>query len=163
MQTIIKRVNSITRGWGNYFRGGVRNVPERLDQWIRMRLRSILRKRDKRTGRGRGRDHNRYPNAWSVRDKIKERKPSRYCVLQAAVAVDSSAKPGLPGIPFPAYATPCRRSRNHHAGRSPTRKAGSRARHALTNTRRPASAAGIRWPHGMTSWWARRVRITIAM
>ena len=64
MATIIKRVNSITRGWGNYFRGGVRNVPVRLDQWIRMRLRSILRKRDKRKGRGRGRDHNRYPNAW---------------------------------------------------------------------------------------------------
>ena len=64
MTTIIKRVNRITRGWGNYFRGGVRNVPERLDQWIRMRLRSILRKRDKRKGRGRGLDHNRYPNAW---------------------------------------------------------------------------------------------------
>jgi len=27
-------------------------------------MRSILRKRDKRKGRGRGRDHNRYPNAW---------------------------------------------------------------------------------------------------
>ena len=64
MQTIIKRVNQTLRGWGKYFRGGVRNVPERLDQWTRMRLRSILRKRDKRKGRGRGRDHNRYPNAW---------------------------------------------------------------------------------------------------
>ena len=64
MCTIIKRVNSITRGWGNYFRGGVQKVPKSLDQWIRMRLRSILRKRDKRKGRGRGRDHNRYPNAW---------------------------------------------------------------------------------------------------
>jgi RNA-directed DNA polymerase len=64
MRTIIKRVNRTTRGWGNYFRGGVRNVPVRLDQSIRMRLRSILRKRDKRKGRGRGRDHNRYPNAW---------------------------------------------------------------------------------------------------
>jgi hypothetical protein len=39
MKTIIKRVKQTTRGWGNYFRGGVRNVPERLDQWIRMRLR----------------------------------------------------------------------------------------------------------------------------
>ena len=64
MKTIIERVNRTTRGWGNYFRGGVRNVPERLDQWIRMRLRSILRKRDKRKGSGRGLDHNRYPNAW---------------------------------------------------------------------------------------------------
>jgi RNA-directed DNA polymerase len=64
MRTIIKGVNQITRGWGGYFCGGVKNVPERLEQWTRMRLRSILRKRDKRKGRGHGRDHNRYPNAW---------------------------------------------------------------------------------------------------
>jgi RNA-directed DNA polymerase len=61
---IIKGVNRVIRGWGRYFRGGVRNVPIKLDQWVRMRLRSILRKRDKRKGRGRGRDHNRYPNAY---------------------------------------------------------------------------------------------------
>ena len=64
MRRIIAEVNRTLRGWGNYFRGGVRNVPEKCDQWVRMRLRSILRKRDKRKGRGRGRDHNRYPNAW---------------------------------------------------------------------------------------------------
>ena len=33
-----------------------------IDSWIRMRLRSILRKR--RGGRGRGRDHQRWPNAY---------------------------------------------------------------------------------------------------
>ncbi|MEO0016818.1 MAG: hypothetical protein RLZZ522_101 [Verrucomicrobiota bacterium] len=38
MKTIIKRLNLITRGWGDYFRGGVQKVPESLDQWIRMRL-----------------------------------------------------------------------------------------------------------------------------
>ena len=64
MCIIIKRLNSITRSWGNCFRGGVQKVPRSLDQWLRMRLRSILRKRDKRKGRGHGRDHNRYPNAW---------------------------------------------------------------------------------------------------
>ena len=64
---IIQRVNRTIRGWGNYFQGGVRNVPERLDQWMRMRVRSILRKRDKRKGRGRGRDHQRYPNAFLIR------------------------------------------------------------------------------------------------
>jgi len=61
---IIADVNRTLRGWGNYFRGGVRNVPKRLDAWVRMRLRSILRRRDNRRGPGRGRDHVRYTNAW---------------------------------------------------------------------------------------------------
>ena len=64
---IIQRLNRTIRGWGNYFRGGVYNVPERLDQWVRMRMRSILRKRDNRKGRGRGLDHQRYPNAYLIR------------------------------------------------------------------------------------------------
>lgn len=61
---IISGINRVIRGWGNYFRGGVRNVPQRLEGWIRMRLRSILRRRDGRRGVGRGLDHNRYKNAW---------------------------------------------------------------------------------------------------
>ena len=64
LEVIIQSVNRRVCGWGNYFRGGVRNVPERLDQWLRMRLRSILRHREKREGRGRGLDHQRYPNAY---------------------------------------------------------------------------------------------------
>jgi RNA-directed DNA polymerase len=84
MKTIIKRVNQTTRGWGNYFRGGVRNVPERLDQWIRMRLRSILRKRDKRKGRGRGLDHHRYQNAWFA---------ERGLVFLTTITHDSAASP----------------------------------------------------------------------
>lgn len=64
IRRIIEDVNRTLRGWGNYFRGGVRNVPERLDKWVRMRLRSILRKRNRRKGRGRGLDHLRYTNAW---------------------------------------------------------------------------------------------------
>jgi len=64
MNVIIAEVNRTVRGWGNYFQGGVGNVPQKLESWVRMRLRSVLRKRDKRKGRGRGRDHNRYPNAW---------------------------------------------------------------------------------------------------
>ena len=42
-------------------------VIERLlreDRYEPRPVRSILRKRDKRKGRGRGLDHNRYPNAW---------------------------------------------------------------------------------------------------
>jgi RNA-directed DNA polymerase len=64
MRKMIGNLNRVIRGWGNYFRGGVRNVPERLEQWIRMRLRSVLRKEAGRKGRGEGYDHNEYPNAW---------------------------------------------------------------------------------------------------
>jgi RNA-directed DNA polymerase len=65
--TITQHINRTIRGWGNYFQGGVRNVPEKLDKWLRMRLRSILRKRENRKGRGRGLDHQRYPNAYLIR------------------------------------------------------------------------------------------------
>lgn len=62
LETIITRVNQVVQGWGNYFQGGVRTVSPKIDGWIRGRLRSILRVRAKRHGKGRGRDHNRYPN-----------------------------------------------------------------------------------------------------
>jgi RNA-directed DNA polymerase len=64
LKTIITKVNRVVRGWGNYFQGGVRNQPEKLEGWVRKRIRSILRKRDGRDGPSRGFDHNRYPNAW---------------------------------------------------------------------------------------------------
>ncbi len=64
LERIIVDVNRVIRGWGGYFQGGARSVSPKLDSWVRMRLRSILRKRDKRKGRGHGRDHNRYPNVW---------------------------------------------------------------------------------------------------
>ena len=57
-------LNRSLRGWSNYFRGGVRNVPQRLDQWVRMRVRSVLRDRLGRRGPATGKDHQRYPNAW---------------------------------------------------------------------------------------------------
>ena len=64
MTEIIGALNGRLRGWARYFQGGNGNVYLRLDQWIRMRLRSVQRKRDKRKGRGQGYDHNRYPNAY---------------------------------------------------------------------------------------------------
>ena len=60
----IGSLNRTLRGWKHYFDRGVWNVHQRLDEWIRMRLRSILRKRQRRQGRGRGRDHQRWPNAF---------------------------------------------------------------------------------------------------
>ena len=61
---IISDLNRILRGWFEYFKHGLGNILLSLDKWIRMRLRSILRKRDRRKGRGTGLDHYRWPNAF---------------------------------------------------------------------------------------------------
>lgn len=64
LQAIIEEVNRTSRGWFEYFKHSHRTSFSPLDGWIRMRLRSILRKRVGRRGRGRGRDHQRWPNAF---------------------------------------------------------------------------------------------------
>ncbi|NQT88308.1 group II intron reverse transcriptase/maturase, partial [bacterium] len=50
-------------GWYTYFQYSHKTPFEPLDGWIRMCLRSVLRKRHKGQGRGRGWDHQRWPNA----------------------------------------------------------------------------------------------------
>ena len=60
----IARVNDILRGWFGYFKHSHQTTFTDIDGWVRMRLRSILRKRVGRKGRGRGADHHRYPNAY---------------------------------------------------------------------------------------------------
>jgi RNA-directed DNA polymerase len=64
LQRIIADLVSIQRGWFEYFKHSHWSIFEQLDKWVRMRLRSILRHRQKRKGRSRGRDHNRWPNAF---------------------------------------------------------------------------------------------------
>jgi len=64
LYAIIDRLNPTLRGWFEYFKHSHKWTFERLDGWIRMRLRSLLRKRMKKTGRGRGTDHQRWPNAF---------------------------------------------------------------------------------------------------
>jgi RNA-directed DNA polymerase len=58
------KLNSQLRGWFTYFRHCHWSLFRELDGWTRGRLRSILRKRHGRRGRGRGRDHQRWPNAY---------------------------------------------------------------------------------------------------
>ena len=64
LATIIARVNPILRGWFEYFKHSHRTTFPGIDSWVRMRLRSILRKRAHGRGRGRGSDHQRWPNAF---------------------------------------------------------------------------------------------------
>ena len=62
MPAIIEQINPILRGWFGYFKQARRIQHKELDGWIRMRLRSIYRKRHRKRGRGRGSDHQRWPN-----------------------------------------------------------------------------------------------------
>lgn len=64
LQEIIRRLNSARRGWFEYFKHSHRTTFKPLDGWVRMRLRSILRHRQGKRGRGRGLDHHRWPNAF---------------------------------------------------------------------------------------------------
>jgi RNA-directed DNA polymerase len=62
LETIVKRINPVLKGWYGYFKHASAATLGRLDGWIRGRLRGILRKRSGGKGRGRGIDHHRWPN-----------------------------------------------------------------------------------------------------
>lgn len=64
LEHIIQDINRTVRGWFEYFKHSHRNIFEPLDGFIRQRLRSILRKRHKRSGRATGKDNQRWPNAY---------------------------------------------------------------------------------------------------
>lgn len=64
IQEVIDRLNPTLRGWYEYFQDSQPNIFGKLDGWIRMRLRSILRKHQGKKGRGKGSDHRIWTNAY---------------------------------------------------------------------------------------------------
>jgi RNA-directed DNA polymerase len=64
MECIVGELNASLRGWYVYFKHSHIKKISRIDGWIRMRLRSILRKRHGGKGRSRGADHQRWTNAY---------------------------------------------------------------------------------------------------
>lgn len=64
LAVIIDEVNRTLQGWFGYFQHSHITTFAPLDAWVRMRLRSLLRKRRGQRGRGRGVDHQRWPNAF---------------------------------------------------------------------------------------------------
>ena len=63
---VITDLNRTLRGWFEYFKHSHRWGLDKIDGWIRRRLRSLLRKRQGRGGIARtsGADQSRWPNAF---------------------------------------------------------------------------------------------------
>lgn len=64
LEANIADVNRTLGGWFEYFKHSHPRTFAPLDGWVRMRMRSILRKRHGGRGRGGGNDHRRWPNAY---------------------------------------------------------------------------------------------------
>jgi RNA-directed DNA polymerase len=84
LECIIADVNATLRGWFEYFKHSHRTTFGSLDGWVRMRLRSILRKRHKGRGRGRGSDHHRWPNAYFAKLELFSMATAHALAVQSA-------------------------------------------------------------------------------
>jgi RNA-directed DNA polymerase len=62
LEQCIASLNEVLKGWYGYFKQSHKTAFGDVDQYVRGRLRSILRNREGRRGRGRGKDHQRWPN-----------------------------------------------------------------------------------------------------
>lgn len=82
LKVIVTGLTPRLRGWFEYFKHSYRTTFPYLDGWIRMRLRSILRKRRGGKGRGRGSDHQRWPNAFFAEQGLYSLKEAHAMVCQ---------------------------------------------------------------------------------
>ena len=65
LRVVIADLNRTLRGWFGYFKQAHYRTFDILDGFVRRRLRALLRKQDKRPGRGHCRaDHQRWTNAY---------------------------------------------------------------------------------------------------
>lgn len=62
LEELIHKLNQILKGFFRYFMHVSRGELNKVTGWVRGRLRGILRKREGKKGRGRGRDHQKWSN-----------------------------------------------------------------------------------------------------
>jgi len=82
---IIEDINRTLRGWFGYFKHSYKTTFGDLDGWVRMRLRSILRKQQGRRGVAKGADHQRWTNAYFTRQGL-------FCLKHAHVRARQSPR-----------------------------------------------------------------------
>ena len=84
LSEIVSKLNEKLRGWFAYFQQADGYTFRSLDGWIRRRLRSVLRKRRRRRGPSRGKDHNRWPNAFFARQGLYSLKQAHALACQSS-------------------------------------------------------------------------------
>jgi RNA-directed DNA polymerase len=84
LKEIITALTPTLRGWFEYFKHSRPTTFRNLDGWIRMRLRSLLRKRLGLKGRGRGADHHRWPNAFFAKQGLYSLKMAHALACQSS-------------------------------------------------------------------------------
>lgn len=80
---IIADVRKTARGWFEYFKHSTPGIFRELDGWTRMRLRSLLRRRLGKKGRGRGSDHQIWPNAFFAASGFFSMEEARVAIRQS--------------------------------------------------------------------------------
>jgi RNA-directed DNA polymerase len=81
----ITKINQTLRGWFAYFQHSHKFTFVRVDQWVRQRLRGILRRRKHLRGRARGADFQRWPNAFFIQQGL-------YCLVTAHARICQSSQ-----------------------------------------------------------------------
>jgi len=64
IRQIVAELNPTLRGWYGYFQYSLPSAMARVDEWVRERIRHIIRRRHKRRGMVKGRERTEYPVAW---------------------------------------------------------------------------------------------------
>jgi RNA-directed DNA polymerase len=81
LPAIVTDLSRTLQGWLGYFQHSHRATFVALDKWVRMRLRSILRRQGQK-GRERGDDHYRWPNAFFAQHELFSLKLARALACQ---------------------------------------------------------------------------------
>tara|TARA_R110002096_G_scaffold369554_1_gene562799 strand:+ start:34 stop:483 length:450 start_codon:yes stop_codon:yes gene_type:complete len=76
LESIIDQLNRILRGWFEYFKQSRASSLQTQDKWVRNRLRSVLKGRQKRRGIAKGWDNARWPNRYFAKHGL-------YSLMQA--------------------------------------------------------------------------------
>jgi RNA-directed DNA polymerase len=80
---MVGNVNKTLRGWYGYFKYSLPSAMQRVDEWTRERIRHILRRRHRRRGMVKGREHTEYPIAWFAKQGLFSLKTAQAQWLQS--------------------------------------------------------------------------------